>query len=315
MKVVIAELNWPEGIRLLRQEAKVVYNPDLWKDREKLFSEIKDADALIVRNQTQVDRQLLAHASRLKVVGRLGVGLDNIDIGAAKEADVSVVYAKNANAISVAEYVIAGLLTVCRPLLAATEAVKQGQWNRRCFTGSEIYGRTLGLIGVGEIGLRIAVRAQALGLKVVGYDPFVGPYDYPYAEAGIKKVSFEDVLAHSDFISIHVPLTPQTRDMISHAEFSKMKPTVTMINTSRGGVVDEQALSTFLNHHHQAFGILDVLEQEPPQQDHPLFALDNVILTPHVAGLTEQSQERTSRLVAEEVLKELRGQPSICSIR
>lgn len=314
MKVVISELMWPEGIARLNEEVVVVYQPSLWQERERLIKEVADAEALIVRNQTEVDRHLLQAARRLQVVGRLGVGLDNIDLPAADEAGVMVVYAKNANATAVAEYVLAAMLSVCRPVLEASASVKRGEWDRRRYTGRELYGQTLGLIGLGEIGLRISVRAKALGLTVLGYDPWVGPYDFPYAEVGVKPVSWEELLSRSDILSLHVPLNSATRHMLSHAEFSRMKSTVTLINASRGGVVDEAALCSFLQQQPEARAVLDVLENEPPEPNHPLLSLDNVILTPHVAGLTEQAQKRISILIAEEVLKVLKGQPSQCAV-
>ncbi|HEX6922743.1 MAG TPA: NAD(P)-dependent oxidoreductase, partial [Bacillales bacterium] len=187
MKIVISELIWPIGVEVLEQKGwTVVYDPELVRDREKLASEIKTADALIVRNQTKVDQELLAEAEQLRVVGRLGVGLDNLDLDAIADRNAVAVFAKNANATSVAEYVVSAMIASSRSLEKASMDVKNGNWDRRKHTGGELSGKTLGLIGVGEIGHRVAVRARHLGLKVIGHDPFVGPFDFPIMESGIE---------------------------------------------------------------------------------------------------------------------------------
>lgn len=315
VKVIISELNWPEGIDILQEHAEVVYDQKLWEVRERLLEEVQSADILIVRNQTKVDKKLLSVARKLRVIGRLGVGIDNIDLEECKERNISVIYAKNANAISVAEYVISSILISNRNLLEATTDVKTGGWNRRRFTGMEVYGKTLGLIGLGEIGIRIATRAKALGINVIGSDPFLGPYDFAYAEVGVEAVSLEALLSRSDFISLHVPLTPKTRYLISEEELGRVKKDVTIINTSRGGIIQEEVLYTFLKDHPNAHAVLDVLEQEPPQSAHRLFQLDNVILTPHIAGLTEQSQQKTSVMIAQEVLNEIKHNTSTCKVK
>ena len=315
-KVVISELNWSNGNDLLEKSGcRVVYDPDLWKRIDELKLELKDADALIVRNQTQVNASLISEAGKLKVIGRLGVGLDNIHLSELQKRGISVVYAKNANAVSVAEYVLSAIFLTARRLEKASEDVKKGGWNRKLFTGKEIYGKTLGLIGIGEIGHRVAVRAQSIGMRVIGYDPFVSSYDFPIAETGIQLKGRDEVLAESDYISLHVPLTPETKYLINDRSLSLMKSNAVLINTSRGGVVDEHALALALETGRIAAAILDVLEQEPPSADHPLMRLDNCILTPHIAGLTEQSQERISQMIAEEVLRELNGVTSLCRVK
>jgi D-3-phosphoglycerate dehydrogenase len=315
MKIVISELNWPIGIELLEQRGwQVVYDPGLWSDRNRLRAELKDADALIVRNQTQVNKDLIDGLPKLKVIGRLGVGLDNIDLQLAKDRNLVVVYGKNANAASVAEYVIASLFVSSRLLPESSADVKNGGWNRKKYTGTEIYGKTIGLIGVGEIGHRVAVRAQALGMRVLGYDPFVAAYDFPFMESGIQPASLDEVLRHSDFISLHVPLTAQTRNLIDRHALGKMKTTAQLINTSRGGIINEDDLYLALAEKRIARAVLDVLEQEPPAKDHPLLHLRNCLITPHIAGLTEESQIRTSEMVANEVILELEGKTSLCRV-
>lgn len=316
MKIVITELNWPIGTELLQQKGwDVVYDPALWKDRVRLRNELRTADAIIVRNQTRVDAELLGWEHRLKVVGRLGVGLDNIDLKTAAAKQISVVYGRNANATSVAEYVVASLFTCSRLLRDGSDDVKQGNWNRKKFTGSEVFGKTLGLIGVGEIGHRAALRVKALGLRVLGYDPFVAPYDFPVMETGIEMVSLERLLSQSDFISLHVPLTQQTRNLIHAGTLSAMKPTSYLINTARGEIINEADLHEALAKKKIAGAILDVLEQEPPNSEHPLFGLDNCLITPHIAGLTEESQVRTAEMVSREVIRELEDNVSLCRVR
>lgn len=314
MRIVVTEMMWPEGLNVLQKSSDVLYNPNFWSQSEALRRAIADADALIVRNQTRVDESLLMHASKLKVIGRLGVGLDNIDLQAATERNIAVVYAKNANAVSVAEYVIHALLTVIRPLEQAGQSVRQGKWERGRFTGGELYGKTLGLIGLGEIARRVAVRAKAFGMRVLGTDPFVIPYDYPVTELGIQLVSLDQLLGQADFVSVHVPLTAQTRRLIDAQALSRMKPHAWLINTSRGEIIDEHALDLALRERVIQGAVLDVLSQEPPPADHPLLHHPDVLMTPHIAGLTQESQTRISVLVAEEVLHVLAGRPSLCVV-
>jgi len=315
MKIVISELNWPVGIELLLQKGwKVIYDPNLWSDNVRLSRELSDADALIVRNQTKVDKELLAHGGRLKVIGRLGVGLDNIDLQFASAHDIPIVFAKNANANSVAEYVVSAMLSYCRPLMEAATDVKEGKWNRKRFTRVEIYGKTLGLIGYGDVGHRVAIRAKALGMTVLGYDPFVGAYDFAVTESGIRPAPLEQLYRSADFISLHVPLTKQTVNLIHEGALQQMRPNVVLINSSRGGIINEHDLHKALQQNTISGAFLDVLGQEPPEPDHPLLALDNCWITPHIAGLTEESQVRTSEMVATEVIRELEGTPSLCRV-
>lgn len=315
MKVVISEMNWPVGSELLRAKGwEVVYDPLLWQDRQRLKRELQSADALIVRNQTSVDAELLGWGQRLQVIGRLGVGLDNIDLPAAAERQVRVVYGRNANAASVAEYVVCAMFAFSRLLREASDDVKSGGWNRRLYTGIELSGKTLGLIGVGEIGHRVAVRAKALGLHVIGYDPYVAPYDFPVAESGIELASFERVLAEADYISLHVPLSPGTRHLIRLDTLRAMKKSAIVINSARGGIIHESELNEALERGIIAGAVLDVLELEPPPADHPLLRRDNCIVTPHIAGLTEESQVRTAEIVSREVINELEGRPSLCRV-
>ncbi|GGD61703.1 hydroxyacid dehydrogenase [Paenibacillus nasutitermitis] len=315
MKIVITELNWPIGIERLRERGwEVVYDPDLWHNRVRLKEELALADAVIVRNQTRVDANLLAWSDRLKVVGRLGVGLDNIDLQRTADSGIKVIYGKNANATSVAEYVIAGIFACSRLLKEAASDVKSGKWNRIKYTGTEVFGKTLGLIGLGEIGHRVAARAKALGLHIIGHDPFVSPYDYPVMETGIELASYERVIAESDYISLHIPLTASTRDLIHLETMKSMKNTAILINSARGGIIHEADLNLALEQRIIGGAVLDVLGGEPPAADHPLLMRENCLITPHIAGLTEESQIRTSEMVSNEVASELEGRPSLCRV-
>lgn len=314
MKVLVTELIWPEGLKELESFGEVTYDAQLGQKPEELREQAASVDALIVRNQTQVDAALVEAAPSLKAVGRLGVGLDNIDLEATRAKDVTVVFARNANAVSVAEYVMVAMLECSRNLSAANQDVKAGNWDRKRFTGSEIYGNTLGLVGMGEIARRVARRANAFGMRVVGYDPFVAPYDYPVVEMGVELVDMDELLQAADFISLHVPLNKGTRDLFSFSVFERMKSNAWLINTSRGGVVNETDLARALDEDLIGGAVLDVLEEEPPAPDHPLLRHDSVMLTPHVAGLTEEAQVNTSLLVAREIVKVLRGEPSLCVV-
>ncbi len=313
MKILVAEWMLPEGLRELENAATVEYDPEMWQNTETLRQKLGSADALIVRNQTRVDASLIESGALLKAIGRLGVGLDNIDLAAARENGMPVVYARNANATSVAEYVMAAILTVCRDISGASADVKTGGWDWGMFGGVEVYGKTLGLVGLGEISHRVARRAGAFGMRVLGCDPFVAPYDYPVVETGVDLVDLDALLAASDFVSLHVPLDDGTRNLFSAETFGKMKPGAWLINTSRGGVVNEADLARALDDDEIGGAILDVLEEEPPDES-PLREHEKVILTPHVAGLTQEAQVRTSVLVAREVVKVLRGEPSLCVV-
>ena len=308
---VVTEMMGEGGLSLLREHLQVEYDPTLGTS-EGLHSAVAQADVLIVRNQTRVSRELLAGAQKLKVIGRLGVGLDNIDLAAARERQVPVITAKNANAVAVAEYVFAAMLMTSRPIVEATAHVQDGGWDRSAFGGSELCHKTLGLIGVGEIGTRIALRARAFGMQVIAYDPFVMPYDLAVVDAGVALTSLEDVCARAHFISLHVPLTAQTRHMLGAGELAGMRPDAVVINTSRGGVIDEAALFAALADRALRAAVLDVLEQEPPSS---VPRVPGLYLTPHVAGLTQEAQGRTAELVAREVLRTLDGGASPCRVR
>ncbi|WP_342749760.1 hydroxyacid dehydrogenase [Planifilum fimeticola] len=314
LQIIVSEVIWPEGLKRLREYADVFYDPHLWRRKKELAERLQRADALVVRNQTRVDVALLDEAKHLKVIGRLGVGVDNIDLRAARSRGIAVVYGRNANATSVAEYVMAAILHCSRRLFAADRDVRAGGWDRSRFGGNEIFGKVLGLVGLGEIAHRVAKRAMAFGMRVIGYDPYVTPFDFPVAETGVKRVDFSELLQSADFVSLHVPLNDETRHLFSWSEFRQMKPTAWIINSSRGGVIHEGDLAAALEHGMIGGAVLDVLEKEPVSPEHPLLGHDRVVFTPHIAGLTQEAQVRTSHLVAEEVIRVLSGQPSLYSI-
>lgn len=315
MTILITE--WmPAGIDLLRDAGETLYDSDLWHDRPRLLSLMERCDALVVRNQTQVNAEVLDHAPGLKVVGRLGVGLDNLDLGALRERGVTVVTGGSANAISVAEYALAAMLALARKLNAADAATKRGGWDRAAFgSGAELHGKTLGLIGLGDIGARVARRADAFGMRVIAHDPLLTPAHFAPAELGVALLALDDVLRRSDFVSLHVPLLASTRHLIDAQRLALMKPTAVVINTSRGGIVDEAALADALRAGRLGGAALDVREHEPPGLDDPLAAFPTVLLTPHIAGLTHESQTRVCTAVAQDVARVLRGERAIFAIR
>jgi len=316
LKILVTELIWNQGIERLEQEGySIDYDKELGRDREELLSIISNYDGLIVRNETKVDSELLDKGANLKVIGRLGVGLDNIDLNSARNKNIPVIAAKHANATSVSEYVLSAMLDAYRNISEAALDVQEGNWARKKFTGVELSGKTLGLYGLGEIAHRVAKRANAFGMNVVGYDPFITPYEHIISETGVKRISaFEELITMSDFISIHVPLTKETENIFNIEAFSKMKESAYIINTARGGIVNEADLCKAVDFKEIAGAYLDVLETEPVHPDSLLLNIDSIHLTPHIAGLTEESQLRTSLLVAEEVSTILKGKRSLCSV-
>lgn len=303
--IVISEFMADESVEQLAGAHTVVYDPDLVDDRAGLLGLVADADGLIVRNRTQVDAPLLDVGPRLRVVGRLGVGLDNIDLDACSARSIAVRPAVGANADSVAEYVIAAALALVRGVFMSTGAVVAGEWPRVALTGLEIQGRTMGLIGFGDIAQRVAVRARALGMSVVAHDPFLQPDDAAWSMA--QSETFEGVLARADVVSLHVPLTDDTSGLIGRSALDTMPQTAVLVNTSRGGVVDEDALIEALHSGTIRGAALDVFTTEPVDaaSGERFFGVPNLLLTPHIAGITEESHQRVSSMVANAVAEVL----------
>jgi phosphoglycerate dehydrogenase-like enzyme len=256
--------------------------------------------ALVVRAQTRVDRELLQVAPRLRVVGRLGVGLDNLDLDALRERGIAVAHAAGLNARSVAEYVIGAALDLARGLARADRNVRAGRWERP--PGFELHGRTIGIVGLGATGSAVARLARALGMRVVGFDPLV-----TRPIAGLQRVALDEVLSTAQIVTLHVPLSPQTRKLIGARELSLLQPGALLINASRGGVIDEAALIEALQHGRLGGAALDVREQEPPPLPDPLAGLDHVLLTPHLAGRSAQAEATVARSVLTDVRRILDG--------
>jgi (S)-sulfolactate dehydrogenase len=285
----------------------VLYDPQLVDKPEALQAALGDARAVIVRNRTQVRAPLLAAAPKLKVVGRLGVGLDNIDLVACAARSVTVHPATGANDVSVAEYVITAALMLLRRAWFATDRVARGEWPRNDLMGCEMSGKTLGLIGFGAIARETAARAGAMGMSVIAYDPYLKAADPAWARLGASPAELPTLLAAADVISLHVPLTASTRNLIDAAALAAMKPGAIVVNAARGGVVDEAALVEALKAGRIGGAALDVFEVEPLKGEQAaLFAgCPNLILTPHIAGVTEESNVRVSWVTVENVKKAL----------
>ncbi|HSJ84978.1 MAG TPA: hydroxyacid dehydrogenase [Acidimicrobiia bacterium] len=305
-KVVVSEFLPEPHLGRLRQSFEVVYDPDLYADRDRLLAELAGTVAILIRNRTRIDPGLLAAAPNLRVVGRLGVGMDNIDTDACLLAGVTVIPAVGANAVSVAEYVIGAMLLLVRRVFDMTPSMVAGKWPRQGHAfGHELLGKTLGLIGLGSIARQVAVRAAAFGMGIVAFDPFL-PEDDP-AWATVGKVDLETLLATSDVVSLHVPLGDQTRNLVDAAAIAAMKPTAVLVNTSRGGIVDEPALARALESGALAGAALDVFSTEPlgPGPAGIFAGVPNLVLTPHLAGNTEEAVERVASMIVAAVIEAL----------
>lgn len=302
MKIVISEFMDDAAVDTLRPRFEVVYDPKLVDDRTALTAALADADGLIVRNRTQVRSDLLAVAPRLRVVGRLGVGLDNIDVPACKARGIEVIPATGANALAVAEYVIGTAMLLLRGAYASTTDVAAGKWPRNALSnGRELAGKTLGLIGFGGIGQLTAKLARALGMRVIASDAFLSADDAAWRAADAPHMAVDQLLAASDVVSLHVPLTGETRNLLDATRLARMKPGAIVINTSRGGTVDESALAVALEAGRLGGAALDVFDPEPLPAGSPLADAPNLILTPHIAGVTRESNTRVSSMIADRV--------------
>ena len=308
MRILISEFMDEAAVRSLGEGFEVEYSPALVNDRAALLSKVADAHALIVRNRTQVDAALVGRAPLLRVVGRLGVGLDNIDSRACEARGIGVFPATGANALAVAEYVICAALMLLRGAWNASAAVASGIWPRAALSnGREASGKTLGLVGFGGIGRLTAQRAKALGMRVAASDPVLAAADPVWREQGVEPMALDRLLGEYDVLSLHVPLTAGTRGLVDAAAIARMKPDAILINTSRGGIVDEAALAAALREGRLAGAALDVFDHEPLAAGSVLDGVPGLILTPHIGGLTRESNERVSSLVAERVRSFLLG--------
>nr|WP_241732283.1 phosphoglycerate dehydrogenase [Galbitalea soli] len=274
-------------------------------DRPALLAALADADAILIRSATQVDAEAIAAAKQLKVIARAGVGLDNVDIKSATEAGVMVVNAPTSNIISAAELTVGHILSLARHIPAAHDSLAAGTWKRSKYTGVELYEKTIGIIGLGRIGALITARLQAFGMNVVAYDPYVT--SARAQQLGVTLLGLDDLLAQSDFITIHMPKTPETTGMIGTEQFARMKPTAFIVNVARGGLIDEDALYAALKSKRIAGAGLDVFVSEPPTSS-PLLELENVVLTPHLGASTDEAQEKAGVAVAKSVRLALGGE-------
>lgn len=311
MKIVISEFMDEQSVDELRRRFDVAYDPALVDRPQELARQLDDAQALIVRNRTRVTSELLACAPRLEVVGRLGVGLDNINVPACQARGVAVIPATGANALAVAEYVIAMSMVLLRGAYLSTGAVAAGQWPRPLLSeGRECAGKTLALVGFGGIGRLTARLAQSLGMRVIAHDPMLDADSPVWREAGVMCADLDSLLGEADVVSLHVPLTGATRGLMNEARIGKMKRDAVLINTARGGIVDETALAEALREGRLGGAALDVFEHEPLAKDSVLAGVPNLILTPHIGGVTRESNERVSAMIAGQVAQRLLGSTS-----
>ena len=305
MRVLVAEKMAAEGIDLLRSEHEVDVRTDL--SRPDLLKALPDYDALLVRSGVQVDAEAIAAGSRLVVVGRAGVGVDNVDLDAATRAGITVVNAPTGNTTAAAEHTLALMYAVARHIATADASLRNGEWRRNDFIGVELRGKTLGIIGLGKIGMAIADRARAMEMTVIGHDPFVTAE--AAANHGVTLAERAVVIASADVLTLHVPLTRQTRNLLDADAIATMKPSAIVLNVARGGLVDEAALATALREGRVGGAGIDVYATEPPAGS-PLLDAPNTVLTPHLGAATEEAQVRVAVEAAQQVLDVLAGRPA-----
>ena len=300
--ILISEFISSQALETLRSKHSVVYEPELHKDRLALIAAAQNVDALIVRNLTQVNDEVLTKASKLKVVGRLGVGLENIELPACAKRNIKVIPATGANAESVAEYVIGAAVALTRGFIPATISTLKGEWPRPRFSSyHEFSGKTIGIVGFGSIGRVVAKKANAFGLKCVAYDPALNGDEVALQGFKVSLLSLNALLSQSDAVTLHLPLLPETKGLFSKEVLNQMKPGACLINTARGGIVDELALAESLRSGHLGGAALDVFSSEPAKDLNHFSGIENIILTPHIAGVTRESNDRVSQMIADEV--------------
>ncbi len=305
--IVITEFMDERAVARLCAAHEVLYDPKLVDDAARLLRQAALADALIVRNRTQVRGELLAALTRCKVIGRLGVGLDNIDVPGCSSRGMQVIPATGANALSVAEYVVAAAMLLLRGAYASSTAMAAGQWPRNALSnGREIGGKTLGLIGFGSIGQLSARLAKGLGMQVIAFDAMMDAEHPAFASNGVRCAVLDEVITGADVVSLHVPLVESTRGLFDAAHIASMKRGAVLVNTARGGIVDEPALAAALKSGHLGGAAIDVFGSEPLPAAPHFDACPNLLLTPHIAGVSAESNERVSELIADKVLEALR---------
>ena len=305
VKILVCDHIDEDGIKMLKNIGEVDVAIGLTKD--ELLRRSQDVDVLVVRSSTKVTADIINVAKNLKVIARAGVGIDNIDVNVATKRGILVVNAPDSSSIAVAEHVIGLILALARKIVASHLSLKEKKWEKSKFLGTELSGKILGIIGLGRIGTQVATRAKALGLKLFAFDPYIT--EKVAEDLGVKLVDFETLLKESDIVTIHVPLTPETKYLIGERELSLMKKSAWLINTSRGGVIDEKALYKALQEGKIGGAALDVFETEPPFES-PLLKLENVIVTPHIGGLTEEAQHSAAIAIVSEIENVLQGKPA-----
>jgi len=310
VRVLVSDRIAEDGIEILREGAEVDVRTGL--SPEELVAAIPDYHGLVVRSDTRVTADVLAAGRNLMVVGRAGVGVDNIDVPAATQRGIVVVYAPEGNTVSAAEHTVALMLALARHVPAAHASLSQGKWERSKFVGVELRGKTLGLFGLGRVGAEVARRARGFEMNILGFDPFVTPERAQ--TLGVHLATKEELIAQSDFISLHVPLTADNRNLLGEAEFKLTKPEARIINVARGGLVDEAALIRALDAGRVAGAAFDVFDPEPPAMDSPILFHPKVIVTPHLGASTAEAQERVAVDVAHQVLAVLRNEPATYAV-
>jgi len=305
MKVLVADKISPKGVAWLRQQPGIEVVEAYGSSPARLLELVQDVHAIAVRSESRITAELIAAAPLLKVVGRAGVGVDNVDVEAATERGVIVMNTPSGNTIATAELTFTHLLCGARPVPQAAASMKTGQWERKNFSGSELFRKTLGIVGVGRIGGEVAKRAQAFGMRVVAYDPFLAPSRAKAMQ--IEAVTLDELLAQSDYITVHIPLTDDTRYLIDEAALAKCRPGVRLFNCARGGIIKETALIAALKSGRVAAAGLDVFEDEPLAADSELRKLPTVTLTPHLGASTAEAQDAVGVEIAEQIADVLRG--------
>ena len=304
MKVLVSDSLSDKGIEILKKEVDVDIKTGMSPD--ELKNCIGEYDALVVRSQTQVTADVIKAAENLKIIGRAGVGVDNIDVEAATQHGIIVINAPEGNMISAAEHTIAMMMSLSRNIPQANQSMKSGKWDRKAFMGVEVRGKTLGVIGLGRIGAEVAARAQGMKMKILAYDPFIS--EERAGELGVTLTTVDDIVLNSDYITVHTPLIKETKNLIDKEQFEKAKPGLRVINCARGGIINEEALAEAVASGKVAGAAVDVFVNEPPTGS-PLLEQDNIILTPHLGASTQEAQVNVAVDVAEQIINLSKGLP------
>ena len=304
MKVLVSDSLSDKGIEILKKEVDVDIKTGMSPD--ELKNCIGEYDALVVRSQTQVTADVIKAAKNLKIIGRAGVGVDNIDVEAATQHGIIVINAPEGNMISAAEHTIAMMMSLSRNIPQANQSMKSGKWDRKAFMGVEVRGKTLGVIGLGRIGAEVAARAQGMKMKILAYDPFIS--EERAGELGVTLTTVDDIVLNSDYITVHTPLIKETKNLIDKEQFEKAKPGLRVINCARGGIINEEALAEAVASGKVAGAAVDVFVNEPPTGS-PLLEQDNIILTPHLGASTQEAQVNVAVDVADQIINLSKGLP------